>query len=66
MKNTHQRSSVKERCLKQFCKIYSKISKLKSLFNKVAGLMVYNFIRKKLRQRCFLVSFEKTYFVEHI
>ena len=58
MRNTHRRSSVKK-CLKQFRKIDSKTSELKSLFNKVAGLMVYNFIRKKLWQRRFLVSFPK-------
>ena len=56
MKNTHWRSSVKK-CLKQFHKIYSKTCELKSLFNKFAGLMAYNFIRKKLRQRLFVVSF---------
>ena len=58
MRNTHPRSSEK-RYLKQFRKIHSKTSELKSLFNKFAGLMVYNFIRKKLRQRRFLVSFPK-------
>ena len=38
-------------------------------FNKVAGLMVWNFIKKKkLWHRFFPVSllFEKTYFVEHV
>ena len=42
---------------------------LKSFFNKVAGLMVCNFIKgKKLWHRCFPVSllFKRTYFVEHV
>ena len=58
MRDTHRRSSVKG-CLKQFAEIHSKTSGLKSLFNKFAVLMVYNFIRKKLRQRRCLVSFLK-------
>ena len=60
MRNTHRRSSVK--------KVLKTISQ-NSLLNKVAGLMVYNVIKKKLVQRRFLVSFPKflkTYFVEHI
>ena len=41
----------------QFCKIHGKTSALKSLFNKGAGLMVCNFIKKeKLWHRCFPVS----------
>ena len=42
---------------------------LKSFFNKIAGLMVCNFIKgKKLWHRCFPVSllFKRTYFVEHV
>ena len=35
------------KCFKQFLKIHSKASVLKSLFNKVAGLMVCNFIKRK-------------------
>ena len=42
----------------QFCKLHSKTSTLKSLFNKVTGLMVCNFFKKKkLRHRRFPVSF---------
>ena len=53
--------------LKQFRKIHSETSELKSLFNKIAGLMVYNFIRKKEAFSCkFSKVFEKTYFAEHI
>ena len=65
MRNTHRRSSVK----KVLKTIHSKTSELKSLLNKVADFVVYNFIRKKLMQMRFLVSFPKflkTYFVEHI
>ena len=58
MRNTHRRSSVKN-VPKQFRKIHSKISELKSLLIKVAGLLMYNFIRKKLRQRRFPVSFPR-------
>ena len=40
-------------------KIHSKTSVLKSLLNKVAGLMVHNFIKNKLRHRRLPVSFPK-------
>ena len=54
-------------CLKQFRQIHCETSELKSLFNKIAGLMVYNFIRKKEVVSCkFSEVFEKTYFIEHI
>ena len=32
---------------------------LKSLFNKVAGLQTYTFIKKRLQHKCFPVKFEK-------
>ena len=55
----------------QFRKIHNETSVLKSLFNKDAGLMVCNFIKKKppLAQvfSCkFSEIFKKTYFVEHV
>ena len=54
----------------QFCKIHGKTSALKSLFNKGAGLMVCNFIKKeKLWHRCFPVSFPNFFrrlTVEHV
>ena len=40
-----------------FNNIHNETSVLKSLFYKVAGLLVYNLIKKKLRCRCFPVSF---------
>ena len=44
----------------QFCKIHSKKSALKTIFNKVTCLMACNFIKKKkLRHRCFPVTFPK-------
>ena len=48
--------------IKVFLKIlqYSQeIPVLKSLFNKVAGHQVYNFIKKRLQQRCFPVNIAK-------
>ena len=35
---------------------YRKISVLESFFNKVASLKAYNFIKKRLRHRCFPVN----------
>ena len=32
---------------------------LESLFNKAAGLLPYNFIKKRLQHRCFSVKFAK-------
>ena len=32
---------------------------LESLYNKVAGLMACNFIKKRLQQRCYSVNIEK-------
>ena len=41
-----------------------------SLFNKVAGLKAYNFVKKRLQQRLFPVSIAKflrtTLFIEHL
>ena len=43
---------------------------LESLFNKVAGLKAYNFIKKTLQRRCFRVNLAKclrvTFFPEHL
>ena len=39
-----------------------------SLFNEIAGLKAYNFIKKRLQHRCFPVNiakFVRTYFIEH-
>ena len=40
-------------------RIDRKTSVLESLFNKVAGLQICNFIKKRLQSRCFLVNFAK-------
>ena len=41
-----------------------------SLFVKIAGLQVYNFMKKRLRHRCFLCEycelFKNTYFGKHL
>ena len=58
MRNTYRRSFV-EKVLKTIWKIRSKTSDMKSVFNKVGDLIVYDFIRKKLRERYFPVSFPK-------
>ena len=43
---------------------------VESLFNKVAGLKAYKFIKKRLWQRCFLVNIVKllktAFFIEHL
>ena len=44
-------------------------SVLEFLFNKVAGLQAYNFIKKRLQRRCFSVNvgiFKDTNFEEHL
>ena len=54
--------------LKIFLNIHRKTPVLKSLFNKVAGILACNFIKKKLQQRCFPVNIAKfvgtVFFVE--
>ena len=43
---------------------------LESVFNKVAGLQAYNFVKKRLQHRCYLVKFAKflrtLFFTEHL
>ena len=52
----------KKAVLKNFLKIHRKISVLKSLFNQVAGLWVYNFIKKKrFQHRCLSVNIKKIF-----
>ena len=43
----------------KFSKFHRKTPVLESLFNKVAVLKTYNFIKKMLQHRCFLVKFAK-------
>ena len=49
----------KKRCCKKFFKFHRKTILLKSLFNRVAGLQVCSFIKKRLQHRCFPVEFTK-------
>ena len=53
-----------------FCNIHSKTPVLESLFNKVAGLKVCNFIKKRLQLRYLPVNIAKflrtTFFIEHL
>ena len=46
---------------KMFFKFLRKAPGLESLFNKVAGLKVQNFIKKGLQYKCFPVKFAKFY-----
>ena len=58
------------RCSWKLCKFYRKKPVLESLFNKVAGIQVCNFIKKRLRHRCFPLKlaniFKKHFFTEHL
>ena len=38
---------------------YRKATVLESVFNKIAGLQVCNFVKKRLQHRCYLVKFAK-------
>ena len=54
---------LQNRCYLKLCNIHRKTFLLQSLFDKVAGLMVCNFIstsfRKRLQRRCFPVKIAK-------
>ena len=52
-RSSHRRCSVKKYVLKDFT-IFTGKYMCWSLFNKVAGLQVCNFFKKKLQHRCFL------------
>ena len=59
--------ALQNRCSKKFRKFHRETLVLESLFNK-AGLLAYNFIKKRLRRRCFPVKFAKfsrTYFLQN-
>ena len=45
-----------KRCSEKYCFIHRKTTVLKSLFNKVSDLQSYNFIKKGLQHRRFLVN----------
>ena len=51
--------SFKMDVFKKFSNIHRKTPVLESLFNKVAGLKVCNFIKKRLQGRCFPVNVGK-------
>ena len=68
VRNSHQRCSIKKAVfLKKFRTIHTKTPVLESLFNKVAGLKAWrleglkacNFIKKRLKGRCFPVNIAK-------
>ena len=46
-------------CSGKFCNIHRKAPVLESLFHKVVGLQVCNFIKQKLQHRCFLCNLAK-------
>ena len=50
---------LQNRCLKNFAIFTGKIPVFESLFNKVAGLRVYKFIKKRLQHRFFPVNITK-------
>ena len=55
--------------LKCFAIFTGKVPVLESLFHKIAGLKICNFIKKRLQHRCFLVNIAKllrTAFIEHL
>ena len=47
---------LQNRRSKKFRNIHRKTLVLESVFNKVAGLKAYNFIKKRLQHRCFPVD----------
>ena len=50
---------LEKNCSKKCYKFHRKTPALKSLFNRVAGLQAFNFIKKILQLRCFPVTFVK-------
>ena len=50
--------------------IWQETPVLESVFNKVAGLQTYNFVKKRLQHRCYLLKFAKflrtLFFTEHL
>ena len=54
-----QRCSIKQSLSEKLCSIHKKTPVLESLFNKVASLKAWNFIKKRLQQRYFPVNVAK-------
>ena len=54
----------------KFRKFGRKTPVVQSVFNKVAGLQAYNFVKKRLQHRCYLAKFAKflrtLFFTEHL
>ena len=48
---------LQNRCFLKFRKFYRKARTLETLFNKVAVLQVFKFIKKRLQHRCFPLKF---------
>ena len=58
--SSHSQMFFKKSVLKNFANFTGKhLLVLKSSFNKVPGFQAYNFIKKILQSRCFLVKFAK-------
>ena len=56
----HLSDVLRNRSCQKFCNIHRKTPVLESLFNKVPGLKVCNFIKTKLQHRYFPVKFAKS------
>ena len=69
-KNSRFADVLQNRYSLKFIKFYRKTPMLEPLFNKLAYLQVYNFIKKRLQHWCFPVKIEKflrtTLFIEHL
>ena len=61
---------LKNNCFEKCLRFHFKTSVVEFLFNTVAGLKAHNFIKKKLRHRCFPLNTAKflrtTFFTEHL
>ena len=53
------RCCVKKKCSKNFSNFHRKTTALEATFNRVAGLQIYNFIKKSHQQKCFPENFSK-------
>ena len=58
-RSIHRRCSIKKAFLKILRSIHRKTPALESLFNKAAGLLTCNLIKKRLQHRCFPVNIAK-------
>ena len=60
---------LQTRCSYEFRNVHRKTPTLESLFNKDAGLQACNFIKKRLKRRCFPVNIAEflrtAFFIEH-